>query len=280
MGSGNKGLFCLGLWRAKGDRLQGSDEDWKIEDAEDNLQEHDGCRSAEGDAAARRFIDVGEDAADEGEQKRDRPKPGAARHAGHHEHHANQCAKQRSCVAEVARAARDEVEDEGRGSSDGDAGIRERGKEAARWIERESDEAGSGAEDVAECVGRKTVAGEKKQERAERGGEHDGESLAAVALGDPEHENEAEECGDGQRDDVRGGGDSEDDGEQDDARAPFTSRTLHGMGDADASVDAAIEAERGEDFGIGGDAGLEDGAARNSRARERCSRPDCRRDAA
>ena len=58
---------------------------------------------------------------------------------------------------------------------------------------------------------------------------------------------------------MRGGGDAEDDGEQNDARAPFSARALHGMGDAEAGVDAAVDAEGGEDFRIGADAGLEDG---------------------
>ncbi len=97
----------------------------------------------------------------------------------------------------------------------------------------------------------KSRKGEEQHERSGNGHEDYGEDLGAAAFGDPEHEEQAEKRHYGEGRDVRASGDAEDDGEQNDARAPLASRTLHGMGDPDAGVDAAVDAEGGEDLRIG-----------------------------
>ena len=47
--------------------------------------------------------------------------------------------------------------------------------------------------------------------------------------------------------------------EQDDARTPFAAGSLHGVGNSDAGINAAKDAESGEHLSIRRDAGLEDG---------------------
>ena len=58
---------------------------------------------------------------------------------------------------------------------------------------------------------------------------------------------------------MRGCGDAEDDNEEHDAGTPLFPRSLHGVCDTDACVNAAKDAEGGKDFGTGRNAGLEDG---------------------
>ena len=73
--------------------------------------------------------------------------------------------------------------------------------------------------------------------------------LSAAALGHPEHQNEAQKSNDGQCRNVRGCGHAEGAGQQDDARTPLPAGPLHGMGDADAGVNAAIHGQSGQDLG-------------------------------
>src|ERR1700734_1736116 len=109
-----------------------------------------------------------------------------------------------------------------------------------------------------------------------------------MALGNPKHQHKAQQSGDRQRDDVRCGSDSEDHGEEENARTPlYTAATetcgstprskgphfgdpggwgpgpgarfLHGVSDTDAGVDAAEDSERREDFRVGRHAYFENG---------------------
>ena len=58
---------------------------------------------------------------------------------------------------------------------------------------------------------------------------------------------------------MRRGSDTEDDDEQENTRAPFAVWSLHCVGNANTGIDSAVDRESGEDFGVGGDAGFEDG---------------------
>ena len=124
-------------------------------------------------------------------------------------------------------------------------------------IERKPEESRRRAEDVAEGIGRKAVAGEDDKQRSGRGQQHHRQHLAAASFGHPQHEHQAQQRRHRQRRDVRGGRHAKRRREQHDARPPFAPRSLHGMGHADAGVDAAIDAQRGQHLGIGRNAGLE-----------------------
>ena len=112
-----------------------------------------------------------------------------------------------------------------------------------------------GAEDIAVGIGRKTVTGKDQHQRARGGHHHHGQCLAPVPLGDPKHGRQAEQRGQRQRHNVRGSRHAKNHSEQNHPRSPLAPRALHGMGNANAGIHAAEEAQRRQHLGIGRDAG-------------------------
>ena len=213
------------------------------------------------------FERVGEDAADEGEEKRQRPKPGRAHGLRGDEGREREQDQKRRGVAEVAAAAHSAIEHSGNAGRDQDGEVRQAAGEAAIYNktanarEREPETCRSAGEDVAEGGRAKSVEREEDCKRADGGDEENLKDVAATTFGEVKHEgqrcDEANDCG--QK--MRRRGEAQRDGQQHDARTPLAARPLHGVGDADGGVDESVESPHGEDVVIGRDRHADDGGA-------------------
>ena len=88
-----------------------SDEPGKAHDADDDLQNNQGCRSGDEEFALVGFERIGEDSTDEGQQKGQCPQPGAGWYSLCDQQDKNNEADQRCGVSEVARTGHAEIQE-------------------------------------------------------------------------------------------------------------------------------------------------------------------------